>query len=193
MSTPFQNDPGVQWMLAYQAGSEEAFERLVQTYSAQVYGLFSRFVGVADEREDLVQELFLRVVRARQRYQPTARFSTWLYRIAFNLAVNRSERTRNDASLEGSPAGRDAWDRPGAEDPAAGLEREDVVRAVRSSIAALPESQRMALILAKYEELSFAEIAVVMDSSEKAIKSLIHRAREKLRERLAPFLEQELT
>ena len=192
MPTPFERDPGVQWMLAYQAGSEEAFDRLVEAYSAQVYGLFTRFLGAAEEREDLVQEVFLRVIRARERYEPTARFSTWLYRIAFNLSVNRTERTRDAASLE-TPDGGDAWEPADTRDPAEALERDDVVHAVRASIAALPDNQRMALILAKYEELSFAEIAQVMDSTEKAIKSLVHRAREKLRERLAPFLKQELT
>ena len=81
------------------------------------------------------------------------------------------------------------WD----DDPVRSLERADVVAAVRAAIAELPETQRMALILAKYHEVPYAEIAHVLDSSEKAIKSLIHRARESLRERLAPFLEKELS
>jgi len=186
----FQADPGVQWMLAWQAGDERAFERLVETYSERLYALFTRFMGPVAEREDLVQETFLRVLRARDGYQPTARFSTWLYRIAFNLAVNRSQRTRPESSLEESGSNECTSREAPVSEPSSDLEREDVVRAVREAISSLPDAQRMALVLARYEELSFAEIAEVMGSTDKAIKSLVHRARENLRARLSPFLQQ---
>lgn len=188
MSANYESDPGVQWMLAWQAGDESAFERLVEAHSERLFALFTRFAGPVPEREDLVQETFLRVLRARDSYEPRAAFATWLYRIAFNLAVNRSQRTRPTDSLEAGAGGREPED-PAAR-PGADLERDDVVQAVRAAIASLPEKQRMALVLARYEELSFAEIAGVLDSSEKAVKSLVHRARENLRERLAPFLEK---
>lgn len=181
-------------MLAYQAGDERAFDRLVERYSGQLYALFTRFLGATPEREDLVQEVFLRIVRNREHYQPSARFSTFLYRIAFNLAVNRIEREGSrearsiDAEEDGAP--REIADGRG-ETPSHALERDDVVGAVRSAIAALTPSQRMALILAKYEELPYEEIAEVMGTSEKAIKSMVHRARESLRARLAPFLTEE--
>jgi RNA polymerase sigma-70 factor (ECF subfamily) len=196
MHESFANDPGVRWMLAYQAGSEQAFDRLVESYSGQVYSLVTRFLGPIPERDDFVQEVFLRVIRARERYQPSARFSTFLYRIVFNLAVNRSERSKGERALssesESSADPKAELSDPRAASPSERLERGDVVAAVRAAIAALPETQRMALLLAKYEELSFAEIAGVLGSSEKAIKSLVHRARENLRARLAPFLDQEL-
>ena len=196
MDEPFADDQGVQWMQAFQAGSEKAFDHLVEAYSGQVYALFTRFLGHVPEREDLVQEVFLRVLRSRDRYTPTARFSTFLYRVAFNLAVNHTERNKNSRSLDEGGLDEDGSPNniPAAQhgDPAQQLETDDVVHAVRDAIASLPESQRMALILAKYEELSFSEIAVVLGSSEKAIKSLVHRARESLRERLKPFLEKEL-
>ena len=188
--SPYQADPGVRWMLAWQGGDEAAFERLVEAYSERLYSLFTRFLGPVSEREDLVQETFLRVLRARDAYQPSARFSTWLYRIAFNLAVNRSQRVRPEASLDEGPRSEVLVRDVDAPDPSAGLEREDVVQAVREAIAALPQTQRMALVQARYEELSLAEIAAVMGSTEKAIKSLVHRARENLRARLAPFLQQ---
>ena len=186
-------------MLSYQAGAEESFDRLVEAYSGQVYSLFTRFLGASSEREDLVQEVFLRVIRSRERYAPSARFSTWLYRIAFNLAVNRTERGAAQVPLDAAGedgSGEAALGEPlgdaRQEDPSRALERVDVVTAVRAAIASLPETQRMALILAKYEELPYAEIAGVLGSSEKAVKSLVHRARENLRERLAPFLQEEL-
>jgi RNA polymerase sigma-70 factor, ECF subfamily len=188
--TNFQDDPGVQWMLAWQKGDEVAFDSLVEAYSERLFALFTRFMGSAPEREDLVQETFLRVLRARDAYRPTARFSTWLYRIAFNLAVNRSQRSHPEGSLDEGQAPSRVPSDDGAPDPSAGMEREDVVRAVRAAIDALPAHQRMALVLARFEELSLAEIAEVMGSSEKAIKSLVHRARENLRAQLAPFLRE---
>src|SRR5262245_47271377 len=185
-------DPGVKLMLAWQAGDERAFDRIVETYSPQVYALLTRFLGPRPNREDLVQEAFLRVIRARDRYEPTARFTTWLFRIVYNLAVNETQRGREREALALEGESFELGD-AAASPPSSGLERDDVVRAVRAAIALLPENQRMALILAKYEERPYAEIAEVLGSTEKAVKSLIHRARETLREHLAPFLAEEAT
>jgi len=202
MSNEFEDDPGVRLMLAYQAGDESAFDRIVEEYSAQVFALLTRFLGQRSTREDLVQEVFLRVIRARERYQPTARFSTWLYRIVFNLSVNETQRS---AGKEAQPIAASSFSEDRSSDgfadvddaravqPSDRLEQEDVVRVVRAAIAALPEHQRMALILAKYEELPYTEIAEILGSSEKAVKSLVHRAREALRESLAPYLQGELS
>jgi RNA polymerase sigma-70 factor (ECF subfamily) len=198
MADDYTEDPGVQLMLAYQAGDEAAFDRLVERYSGQVWALLTRFLGPRSNREDLVQDVFVRVIGARERYQPTARFSTWLYRIVFNMAVNETQRLRDRRLVsldrpvgpEGSGGLAELLE-GGEEGPSAELEREDVVGAVRRAIEALPETQRAALILAKYHDTPYAEIAEIVGSSEKAIKSLIHRARESLRETLAPFLEQE--
>jgi len=199
MTNDYSEDAGVRLMLAYQAGDESAFDRLVAAYSGQVYSLLTRFRGNRHGREDMVQEVFLRVVRAREGYQPTARFSTWLYRITFNLCVNETQRSagRDSLSLDADVDGTGAGIAAEVADPRSGppsetVEREDVVRVVRAAIAALPEAQRMALVLAKYHDQPYAEIAAVLGSSEKAIKSLIHRARENLRETLAPYLQQEL-
>lgn len=188
-------DPGARLMLAWQGGDESAFERLVERYAGQVWALLTRFLGPVAGREDLVQEVFLRVVRSRDRYEPTAKLSTWLYRIVFHLCVNQSEREgRRPLRLVGREGDEALESLPdeAATGPEAGLEREDVVTAVRTSIARLPERQRMALILAKYQEMPYAEIAAVMGISEKAVKSTVHRARESLRAWLAPFLEEEV-
>ncbi len=198
MPSDFDDDPGVRWMRAWQAGDETAFDALVEAYSGQVYALLTRFLGQRANREDLVQEVFLRVVRARERYEPSARFSTFLFRIAYNIAVNETQRgiAREARRLEPGDDERAGHSLADFEDlrappPAAALERDDVVQAVRAAIARLPENQRMALLLAKYEDLPYGEIAEVLGSSEKAVKSLIHRARESLRESLATFLEEE--
>lgn len=193
MSEAYESDPGVRLMLAYQAGDEQAFDELVRAYSGQVWALFTRFLGPVAEREDLVQEVFLRVVRSRQRYTPSARFTTWLYRIVYNLAINHTQ--RGGGRLGAGSGERDEpepeLEDPAGSDPSAGLERADAVRAVRRAIAGLPASQRMALVLARYQELPYAEIGRVMGTSEKAVKSLVHRARENLRHVLAPHLERE--
>jgi len=198
-SPPAAEDAGARWMLAFAAGDETAFERLVQEYSGRVWALLTRFLGPSPQREDLVQEVFLRVIRSRQTYRPSARFSTWLYRIVFNLCANEREKDRVRGTLLTIGPEVDDGSGGGAIDPAderlpgpdEGLAQDDTVRAVRAAIDALPERQRMALILAKYEELPYVEIAQVLESSEKAIKSMIHRARETLRVTLAPFLQEE--
>lgn len=191
-------DQGAALMLAWQGGDEGAFDQLVEAYSGRVYSLLTRFMGRSSSREDLVQEVFLRVIRARDRYEPSARFTTWLYRITFNLAVNETRRSRGRAAWsldqplgDGEGGGGDVPDE-GAPDPSDGLEQGDAVLAVRSAIAALPDQQRLALVLAKYHDMPYVEIGRVLGSSEKAIKSLIHRARETLREHLAPFLDEEI-
>lgn len=198
---PPPDDEGVRLMLAFQAGDEAAFAGLVEAYSGRVYALLTRFLGPVSNREDLVQDVFLRVLKARERYRPTARFSTWLYRIVFNLATNERARQapRRHLSLDrgvgegddGATLGDRVEDHRG-EAPDETLERLDVVDAVRAAIDALPERQRMALVLAKYDELPYTEIAEVLETSEKAIKSMVHRARENLRAMLGPFLQEEV-
>lgn len=186
-------DPGVAWMLRYQRGDERAFDQLVEGYSPRVYALLTRFLGAAQSREDMVQEVFLRVIRARADYRPEARFSTWLYRIAFNLCVNENQRRRpNPALNERECELHESWQDERAPEPGAALEREDLVTSVRAAMDALPARQRMALVLAKYEELPYEEVGRVLGTSAKAVKSMIHRARESLRARLSPFLEEEV-
>ena len=194
-----QDDPGKECMLAFQAGDEAAFERLIGLYSERAYALFVRFLGKHEGCEDLVQELFLRMWKAKDRYQPSARFTTWMYRIAFNLAANDGERRRlrrsQSLSMEtvtGQTLGAGLFDE-GADEPSLGMERDDVVRQVREAIASLPDTQRMALILARYEEQSYQDIGDALAISAKAVKSLIHRARETLRSSLAHVISGDLS
>ena len=195
-ASPAPTDRGAELMLAWQAGDDAAFEQLVELTSGQVYALLTRFLGMHPAREDLTQEVFLRVVRAKDRYVATARFTTWLYRIVFNIAVNHTQRRPPaTASLDGA-RDDDEGSVPQVEDdrvadPGDGLERQDVVDAVQQAIDQLPETQRMALVLAKYEDMPYVQIAEVLGSTEKAIKSLVHRARENLRVALAPWMETE--
>jgi len=200
MANETTEDVGAQLMMAWKGGDETAFDQLVEKYSGQVYALLTRFLGRHSGREDMVQEVFLRVIRARDRYEPRARFTTWLYRIVFNLSVNETQRAGGKGQLSlDNPGGAGADDDGPLEfaderllGPPEEMERDDLVGAVRAAISRLPETQRMALVLAKYEEMAYADIGEVLGSSEKAIKSLIHRARETLRIELAPLLKEEL-
>jgi RNA polymerase sigma-70 factor (ECF subfamily) len=194
-------DRGAQLMQLWQAGDDAAFDELVHLYSGHVYALLTRFLGRSHSgREDLVQEVFLRVLGAKERYEPKARFTTWLYSICWRMCINDSARSgrRRTGSLDA--LGVDADGDGGAQfidesalDPSANLEQGDLARAVRAAIAALPDSQRIAIVLSRYHQLSHAEIASVVDSTEKAVKSLIHRARETLRLQLQPIVEEELS
>ena len=190
-------DEGARLMLAWKAGDEAAFDRIVELYSDKLWALLTRFLGARPQREDLVQEVFLRLVKSKDRYEPTARFSTYLFRIAFNLAVNMGAKA-SERRTERLAQGENQTDPlmymadAAAQEPFLDLERADTVRAVRAAIAALPEQQRMALVLAKYHDLPYDQIGEVLGTSEKAVKSLVHRARENLRVALAPYMAKEV-
>ncbi len=186
-------------MLRVREGDDSAFDRLLTANHGAVLGIIHRYMGRRiEEADDLAQEVFLKVYRSRHRYLPTARFTTWLYRITANLCLNyRRDRSRHRMpsldQLQSEPDGR----RIGVEDPNAvrpeeGLARADVQRHVREALDELPDNQKMALVLARFEELSYREIAEILDTSEKAVKSLLHRARTSLKERLEHRLKGNL-
>jgi RNA polymerase sigma-70 factor (ECF subfamily) len=176
-------DEDVRLMLAFRGGDGVAFERLFRRWSGPLLRYLDRMVRDLATAEELVQEVFLRVHRSRERYTPEARFSTWLYRIATNLALNELRRPRHRAPHR-------SIDDEGAAPIAAGPSADDVVaarrvgRAAAEALAELPEKQRAALCLAAVEGLSYAEVAEALDVTEKAVKSLVHRARSALALRL---------
>lgn len=181
-------------MLDLQAGDLSAFERIVEEYQDFVHHLVYRFTGRREGVEDLAQEVFLRIYRARDRYRPEARFRTWLFRIAYNLCINttKSRRLRRTGSLD-TPIGGDAAlgdviENPDVEAPLVVLERNEVFGRLREALSTLPPQQRAAMTLYQYRAMSLREIADVMSTSEKAVKSLLARARENLREKMRPYL-----
>jgi RNA polymerase sigma-70 factor (ECF subfamily) len=177
-------DEDVRLMLAVRAGDGEAFDALFRRWSAPLLRYLNRMVRDVAAAEELVQEVFLRVHRSRERYSPDARFSTWLYRIATNLALNelrcpRHRALHQSADAEGAEPIRDE-----------GVAPDEVAHArqlgerVEAELEQLPEKQRAALWLAAVEGLSYAEVAEALDVSEKAVKALVHRARTTLAARL---------
>ncbi|MGH7378285.1 MAG: RNA polymerase sigma factor, partial [Candidatus Methylomirabilales bacterium] len=171
-------------MLRYQAGDDSAFEEIVVLYQQTVFNLLYRFAGTREGIEDLAQEIFLRVVRAKRSYQPSAKFSTFLYRVVFNLCVNET-RARRKMRMSSLDAEDPQWDGrrrsdpvdPRAESPSDPMEKRELAAHLREALEGLPETQRMALVMNKYHDLSYREIADAIGSTEKAVKSLLARAR----------------
>ncbi len=178
-------DEDVRLMLAFRAGESAAFDELFRRWSGPLLRYLERMVRDFATAEELVQEAFLRVHRARDRYSPDARFSTWLYRIATNLALNELRRPRRKAvhrSTEAEDAPELAAESPATDDVVEARRRGAVVGV---ALGQLPENQRAALCLTAVEGLSYAEVAEALDVTEKAVKSLVHRARSTLAKRLA--------
>lgn len=182
-------------MLQLSAGNMAGFDFLLQKYRKPIIHFMYRMVRNQAIAEELAQEVFLRIYRSRETYRAEARFSTWLYRIATNLGVNyardnRHERTASTVYLDetdpetGTTA--DVADTtPGAE---ANLLRRERLNAIRQHVLALPERQRMAVLMHKYEGMDYRQIGDVLKLSESATKSLLFRAYQTLREKLKPFI-----
>ncbi len=184
-------------MLRVKDGDEGAFAKLVTLYQDRVLGLAYRYLSERGSAEDLAQEAFLRVFKAKERYVPTAKFSTWLYRIVVNLCLNeiRYRKGRPAMSLAvvtetSSNLNVDLADQSEPE-PGQTLEDEELSIRIREIISDLPENQRIAILLNKFEGFSYQEVAETMETTVTAVKSLLTRARVNIRERLVPYLKEE--
>ena len=183
-------DRDAQLMLQVRDGDGESFRLLLERHRNPVIGFVYRMVQNRAVAEELGQEVFLRVYRSRGTYEPTARFTTWLFRIATHLALNwlrdgRKERGHYqlaDAGDGDSPVREVADRRPSVEQRMVKSAR---LQEVRDAIALLPEKQRAAVLMHKYQEMDYAQIAGALECSESAVKSLLFRAYESLRGRLA--------
>jgi RNA polymerase sigma-70 factor (ECF subfamily) len=192
-----QLDPDVRLMLEVRDDNAAAFEELVSRYQVRLISVFENTVGRQGQAEDLAQEVFLRIYRARKRYQPGARFSTWLYRIAHNVASNarRSLARRHEVNIVAQSTGQMSVQplsqmakEASALMPARQLDQVERAEIVRAAMESLNQRQRMALMLSKFEGMSYEEIASSMELSVSAIKSLLSRARVNLREILVPYM-----
>ena len=186
----------VQLMLDVKAGDDSSFDFLLQKYRSPLVNFLNRMVRDQAMAEDLAQEVFLRVYRARKQYTPSAKFTTWLFRIATNLALNSVRDNRHERmgiSLDAPAAGEDSTplELPAREKRVDErmIER-DRLEIIRRAIWSLPEKQRAAVVLHKYEEMDYDEIATILECSEGALKSMLFRAYETLRVELAPLVSQ---
>jgi RNA polymerase sigma-70 factor (ECF subfamily) len=200
-----QVDPDVQLMLRVKEGDSEAaamaFTQLILRYQSRILRVLQHIVGSESVAEDLVQDVFLRVWRARKSYQPTAKFTTWVFHIANNVASNslRDRKRRKEYQVISDDPDHSpivALDQMAAAStssmPTRKLDHAERADIVRTAVEALSERQRMALLLCKFEGLSYQEIAESMDLTVQAVKSLLSRARVNLKILLEPYIESGL-
>jgi RNA polymerase sigma-70 factor, ECF subfamily len=191
-------DPDVRLMLEVRSDNATAFEELVARYQGRLLTVLKHLVGNREQAEDLTQEVFLRVYRARKTYEPGAKFATWLFSIANHAASNslRDKSRRHEVTLQtrdSGPMGTRPLDKmlqdSSGQMPTRQLDKAEMRDIVRMSVETLNERQRMAVLLSKFEGMSYNEIAEVMEISTQALKSLLSRARENLREVLQPYFD----
>jgi RNA polymerase sigma-70 factor (ECF subfamily) len=192
-------DPDVRLMLQVRDGNAAAFEELVLRYQSRLITILDNLVHNRHKAEELAQEVFLRVFRARDRYTADAKFATWLYTIAQNVARNslRSQSRRHEVNvtveqsgeISTKPLDAMALD-PSGLMPSRVLDRAEMAEVVRNAIDSLNERQRMAVLLSKFEHMSYVDIAQTMGLSVQAVKSLLSRARENLRDMLSPYMQE---
>jgi RNA polymerase sigma-70 factor (ECF subfamily) len=196
---PVLRDPDVRLMLRAKEGDQTAFTQLVTNYQDRLVGVLAHMLQNKEAAEDLAQEVFLRIYRARHGYEPTAKFSTWLFRIANNLANNlrRDSGRRKEIVLnvnDSGPLGPRPGERMMADKsglmPTRQFDKTEVCSMVQAALATLNEKQRMAVLLHKFEEMSYTDIAAALDMTPAAVKSLLSRARDNLREKLEPYVRQ---
>ncbi len=193
------DDEDVKLMLRVRDGDDDAFACLVERHRDRVLSVVYRYTRDRGEAEDLAQDVFLNIHRNRMSYRPEAKFTTWLFRIAANRGINamraRAVRKRVEAPAptrgDGEAVPLDEMPDPKPAEAREGLERRELAERVRAAVDALPETQKTAVLLNKYEGRSYEEIGQILDLSIPAVKSLLSRARMRIKERLSPHLQRE--
>jgi RNA polymerase sigma-70 factor, ECF subfamily len=190
-------DPDAALMVAFQRGDHTAFEQILDKYHARIVNFIYKIVNDRSEAEELAQDVFLKVFRAGATYEPRARFAAWIYRIATNSGLKAlqnkrrwrlfSQRDHNSRGIRPDAEEFLADPGPSAE---ARLVKQELGRIVRQAIGSLPGKERVAIVLYRYEGLSYKEIAEAMNCTEAAVKTHIHRGKLKLRDLILPYLER---
>ncbi|MGA2246567.1 MAG: sigma-70 family RNA polymerase sigma factor [Verrucomicrobiota bacterium] len=193
---PEHSDLDAALMLRVKRGDRAAFAELVEKYKQPLFNFITRYLRDETESEDLAQNVFLQVYKSRQRYEQTAKFSTWLFTIARNLCLNEIRRRSRHPAESLEEAHNEHEDQPQRqyEDKKNSLPVDQVLQGelagkIEAALAELPEVQRTAILLCRQDELSYEEIARILGCSLSATKSLIHRGREALKEKLKPYLQ----
>jgi len=192
-------DPDVQLMLRAKQGDDDAFSKLVVNYQDRLTTIFYHMTQNQEAAEDLAQDVFMRIYRARHGYQPNAKFSTWLFRIANNLAINahRNKKRRKEialptgesTSVNSVRAEEQALAEKSALMPQRQLDKHELQLVVQRAMDQLSERQRLTVLLHKFEGMSYAEIGETMELTVPAVKSLLSRARDGLRASLEPYMQ----
>jgi len=193
---PADLDPDAALMLRVKRGDTAAFASLVEKYKQPIINLCWRTLGDPTEAEDLAQNAFVQAYKSAPRYEASAKFSTWLFTIARNLCLNEIRRRSRHPADSLDQTYDDSDDQPmhQVEDRRVTAPPDELLRAelegkVEEAILNLPENQRTALLLCRQDELSYEEMAKILDCSVSAVKSLIHRGRETIKQKLKPYLQ----
>jgi len=183
----------IAWMHGVKRGDMVAFQQLVEAHQSRVIGTVAKMLGDCGDSEDIAQQVFIRVWNSAFRYEPSAKFTTWLFTITRNLTFNELRRRKRhpmtslDAELE--ERAFQVQDTR-SKQPSAVMIEEELQTAIQRAIDALPEVQRMAVVLRRYQDVSYEEIAKILELSVPAVKSVLFRARTELRERLREYLDE---
>ena len=186
------SDQDVCWMRRVSPGDMDALQCLIEAHQARVVATVAKMLGDDVDSEDIAQQVFIRVWKSAARYQPTAKFTTWLFKITRNLVFNELRRRKRHPVTPLQHEEEEHFFQPadaGGMSPDASLLDSELNDAIQMAIDALPETQRMAIVLRRYEEMPYEEIGEVLDLSVPAVKSVLFRARAELRERLRKYLE----
>jgi len=184
-------------MLRYRDGDAAAFETLYRRFEKPLFDFIYRLVPDSTDAESLFQETFFRLVRAKKRYRATAQFKTWLFQIAVNLCRDRMRRMKHRSHLslnwpiysrsDGRTDVQDRFPDPSA-DVDKSVEAGELEAAVKRAVASLPEDEHLVVVLKEYQELKYSEIAEITNQPIGTLRSINHRAHERLRSALAPYL-----
>jgi RNA polymerase sigma-70 factor (ECF subfamily) len=181
------------WMQRVKEGDTDAFRQLIEAHQYRIIGTVTKMLGDDSDAEDIAQQVFIRVWKSAGRYEPTAKFTTWLFKITRNLVFNELRRRKRHPVQSLDRVSDD--DRPlqvvdrGSKAPDTSLLDEEMQAAIQKAIDELPETQRMAIILRRYDDIAYEEIGEILDLSVPAVKSVLFRARTELREKLKHYLE----
>jgi RNA polymerase sigma-70 factor (ECF subfamily) len=176
-------------MLRAKEGDEGAFRQLVEATEDRVYGTIVRMLGTFEGAEDLAQKVYLRIWQARGRYQPTAKFTTWMFSIVRHLVLNERRGRARRGAVFYQPSAEEKVKEPVAKEaPAEDVSAGELAKAIEVALAELPQDQRSALVLRRYQDMPYEDIAVVLGTTLPAVKSLLFRARKTLRDKLAGWL-----
>lgn len=184
-------DEDIKLMLGFQKGDESCFNKILSKYEKPLINFIYRFIGNQVDAEDLAQEVFLRIYKAKNKYEPKSKFSTWLYKIATDLCIDyQRKRKIKTVSLDdpvNTEEGEIVKEIPDLSQvtPDISIEKKQISETIRSALLSLPASQRLALTLKIYENKSYQEISEILGCSVSAVESLIFRARQNLKERLS--------
>lgn len=179
----------IELMLRTKSGDDGAFSELMRRHYKGVVNYIYRFTNRRDNSEDLAQEVFLRIYRSAGQYRPEAKFSTWLYKIATNVSLTYVKRKGNNSlSLDEIDDSGDATGDPDLDIADDIIYRKELMNVIFEAMESLPEREKVAIMLCKYEGLSYEEVAQVLECTVGAVKAYVHRGRMKLIDRLKPYL-----